>query len=264
MNSNHTPSAMSPRLPPIRRTDQNGQFHPDSTSQYIGLQIRTGRRLMGWSRAIMAEHLGIDADLCATYEHGARDVPAPMLARIADVLGKKPEWFYHRPSQVGRSRQAPAAPAPAMPMAAPAPAAGDQKKRVLLVDDAADVLVTLGAFLEGAGLTVIKARSGDEALAIVASDQMLDAIVTDNAMPGLSGTDLLLQSAQMRPGLPGLIVTGYADTASLGALPPSVGILCKPFRREELVSRVREMTQPAPAPTAIVEEHHNNLQHTGN
>jgi DNA-binding NtrC family response regulator len=125
----------------------------------------------------------------------------------------------------------------------------DTRPTVLLVDDAQDVLVTLGAFLEGAGLRVIKTRSGDEALRVVASDIVLHAIVTDNAMPGLSGVELLLQSAQLRPALPGLIVTGYSDPKMLGELPASVQVLGKPFRREDLVNRVQYMTQLARSAT---------------
>jgi len=159
--------------------------------------------------------------------------------------GKPAAWFSDRPVALPPRRAELPLPAPLAAAAAPAPAAAADRPRVLLVDDAPDLLVTVGAFLEGAGWRVIKARNGDDALRIIASDEVLHAVVTDNAMPGLSGAELLLQSAQLRPGLPGLIVTGFADAQSLADLPPSVRILRKPFRREDLVRCVQAMTQPA-------------------
>ncbi len=58
-------------------------------------------------------------------------------------------------------------------------------QHLLLVDDAADVLVSVGAFLVNAGFLVRKTASGDEALAIIASDPRIEVLVTDFAMPGL-------------------------------------------------------------------------------
>jgi CheY-like chemotaxis protein len=186
----------------------------------------------------MAQRLGADEQMIAGYEHGECEVPAMTMARIAEILNKPLPWFFHRPEQAQQ-------PAAAVARAAPA----DQRLRVLLVDDAPDVLLILGAFLEGSGLFVIKAASGDEALRVIASNTVLHAIVTDSVMPGLSGADLLMQAAQLRPSLPSLIVTGYAeDLKRFGDLPKTVGVLRKPFRREQLVQRVFDMAKmPNPA-----------------
>ncbi len=86
-----------------------------------------------------------------------------------------------------------------------------------------------------------QATSGDEALRIIAGDEMLDAIVTDNALPGLSGADLLVQAARLRPGVPGLIMTGAADARYLLELPATACVMAKPFRRDELMVRVHQM-----------------------
>ena len=217
---------------PIRRTNSPGQFRADRTPAYAGAQIRTGRRLLRLSREGLAERLGMTAPVLAAYEHGERMVPPAALAQIAVHLGKPLPWFHHRAAQLTSCAEAAATVAAAPTF-------------VLLVDDAPDVLVTLGAFLGRAGIQVIKAASGDEALRIVASDQSLHAIVTDHAMPGLSGTELLLHAAQLRPELPGLVVTGFADSRSLGELPAHVRVLRKPFRREELVRSVQHMTRRA-------------------
>jgi DNA-binding NtrC family response regulator len=67
----------------------------------------------------------------------------------------------------------------------------------------------------------------------------LDAIVSDFAMPGMSGAELMLQVAWIRPDLPGLIVTGYPGVERLGELPKRIRVLHKPVSRAELVEQVR-------------------------
>ncbi|WP_439596528.1 PAS domain S-box protein [Falsiroseomonas sp.] len=124
-------------------------------------------------------------------------------------------------------------------------AAPTGRGRILLVDDAPAVLQTLGAFLTGAGYQVTRATNGDEALRLVREGARLDCVVTDYAMPGLSGVDLLLQLAELRPGLPVLVVTGYPGLETLRDLPPHIEILRKPFLRAELLRRVAKLVGPA-------------------
>ena len=124
-------------------------------------------------------------------------------------------------------------------------------RNVLLVDDDPDVLTMLSASMAGAGFAVITARSGDEALNVLTSGTEVDVIVTDYAMVGMDGVELLAQAASLRPGLPGIVITGFADAARLRELPPEVEVLSKPFRRMELIGRVRllmEGSSPNPDP----------------
>jgi signal transduction histidine kinase/CheY-like chemotaxis protein len=123
---------------------------------------------------------------------------------------------------------------PAIEQTPPSRAAG----HILVVDDVPDVLVTLGAFLQGGGFDVIKARSADDALRIVAGPLALSAIVTDYAMPGMSGAELIRQVALMRPTLPSLVVTGYPGVEGLNELPKCVHVLHKPFPRAALLEQV--------------------------
>ena len=58
--------------------------------------------------------------------------------------------------------------------------------RILVVDDAQDVLVAVGAFLTREGCLVVKASDGEEALRLIASDPLISLLVTDFIMPGLS------------------------------------------------------------------------------
>ena len=83
--------------------------------------------------------------------------------------------------------------------------------RVLLVDDVADVLVTTGAFLERAGFRVVRAGSGDQALAVLAAGEQFDALVTDYAMPGMNGLELIERVRVVQPGLAALVITGFAE-----------------------------------------------------
>jgi response regulator RpfG family c-di-GMP phosphodiesterase len=118
---------------------------------------------------------------------------------------------------------------------------------ILLVDDAADVLVSIGAFLVNAGFTVRKTANGDEALRIIASDPRIDALVTDFAMPALSGAELIVQATQIRPNLKALIITGYPNADGLAELPPDISVLVKPFRRDVLINKVKSLFGETPA-----------------
>lgn len=129
---------------------------------------------------------------------------------------------------------------------APAPASVARLQgsgRILLVDDAPDVLLTTGAFLQGAGFDVVRAASGDHALVVLAAGERFDALVTDYAMPALNGADLILKALRLQPSLPALIITGFAEITGIENLPGQIQVLRKPFRREELVRRVKRLLE---------------------
>jgi len=114
-------------------------------------------------------------------------------------------------------------------------------QHLLLVDDATDVLVSVGAFLVNAGFVVRKIANGDDALGIIASDPRIAVLVTDFAMPGLNGAELIAQATQIRPDLKSLVITGYPNADGLGALPQQTAVLAKPFRRTTLITAVRSL-----------------------
>jgi CheY-like chemotaxis protein len=113
---------------------------------------------------------------------------------------------------------------------------------VLVVDDVSDVLVSVTAFLVTAGFMVTTAADGDAALRLIATDPLIGVLVTDFAMPGLSGVDLITQATQLRPELKCLLITGYPGADGLADLPPGVEVLAKPFRRAALIERVSVLT----------------------
>jgi CheY-like chemotaxis protein len=125
--------------------------------------------------------------------------------------------------------------------------------RILLVDDSSDVLVTVGAFLEKAGFTVIRANCGDRALAQLAQGGPVDVLVTDYAMPGLNGAELIARARLLQPGLRALIITGYAAVGYEAA--DGTTILHKPFHRRALIEALQRVLarDPATAETVAAE-----------
>lgn len=104
--------------------------------------------------------------------------------------------------------------------------------RVLLVDD--DPLVSTGTadMLIDLGHRVIEASSGMQALKILETDPQFDLVVTDYAMPGMTGLDLAEKIKQLRPHLPIIIATGYAELPV--DAPRDFLRLSKPYSQEQL------------------------------
>lgn len=85
--------------------------------------------------------------------------------------------------------------------------------------------------LEDLGYDVIEADSAKQALELLDGGAAPDLIVTDHLMPGMSGAELALVMRVRKPGLPILIVSGYAEVEGIA---PDLPRLAKPFRYEEL------------------------------
>ncbi|MGA9581600.1 MAG: PAS domain S-box protein [Allosphingosinicella sp.] len=133
------------------------------------------------------------------------------------------------------SDSAPAAAAVRRETEAPPP--GATAGTVLLVDDEPLVRASTADMLVELGFEVVEAHSGGDALALL-DVRVPDLVITDHLMPGLSGTDLALILAAERPGLPVLIVSGYAE---LDGLPADLPRLTKPFRQADLAACVAKL-----------------------
>ena len=98
-------------------------------------------------------------------------------------------------------------------IAAPAAEAVSSSARglALLVDDEEVVRTSTADMLEELGFEVRQAVSGEAALALVAGGTRPDLLVTDHLMPGMTGVDLARAVQGRMPGLPVLIVSGYAE-----------------------------------------------------
>lgn len=111
---------------------------------------------------------------------------------------------------------------------------------VLAVDDDAIVLMNTAAMLEDLGHTVMEASSGDEALKILKQGTRIDLIVTDQAMPRMTGAQLAEAVRSDWSHLPIILATGYAELpAGLGSELPK---LSKPFTQHELAKAVHAAT----------------------
>jgi PAS domain S-box-containing protein len=110
--------------------------------------------------------------------------------------------------------------------------------RALLVDDEELVRMSTADMLNDLGYEVIEASSAEEALALLKKGAPPDLIVTDHLMPGMSGAELAREVRAMRPGLPILIVSGYAEVEGIA---PDLPRLTKPFRNAELAERLAEL-----------------------
>jgi CheY-like chemotaxis protein len=124
-------------------------------------------------------------------------------------------------------------------------------KRVLVVDDDPIVGQCFDQVLAPKGYAVIRASSGDEALARLASEQY-DVVYTDIKMPGMSGIEVARRVRATSPWLPVVIVTGYgsqqnhAEAAEIGV----TDFLAKPLSPEVIGQSADAILGEAPAPLA--------------
>ncbi len=119
-------------------------------------------------------------------------------------------------------------------------------EKVLIVDDDFGLREDAAAILRGLGYGVLTAASPATALQALSEHPDVHAMITDVAMPGMTGPDLIERARAIRPGLPVLLTTRLPDGET--AL-----VLVKPYTSSALASRLRELldtprgSPPAPA-----------------
>jgi PAS domain S-box-containing protein len=107
-----------------------------------------------------------------------------------------------------------------------------QALTILTVDDDALVLANTRAMLEDLGHTVIMAYSGEQALEKLDRTSGVDLVITDHAMPKMTGSDLAKRITARRPGMPIILATGYAELPV--GTDASLPRLAKPYRQDAL------------------------------
>jgi CheY-like chemotaxis protein len=114
---------------------------------------------------------------------------------------------------------------------------------ILVVDDDPLVAMSTVDMLEDLGHTVIEANSADQALKILEAGQRVDLLITDQAMPGMTGVELARIARGKRPAMPILLATGYTD------LPAGQKIdlprLSKPYMQTELREQIDRLLRVA-------------------
>jgi signal transduction histidine kinase len=120
--------------------------------------------------------------------------------------------------------------------------------RVLVVDDDAMVAAGTAGMIEDLGHSVIEANSAARALEVLSTCPNIDIVITDYAMPGMTGGELAAEIHRQRLGLPVVIATGYSDAPEEMGLPR----LGKPYRQQDLAILFARLFGPLPvSPTAV-------------
>ncbi|MFC3230814.1 ATP-binding protein [Marinibaculum pumilum] len=151
-------------------------------------------------------------------------------------------------SEVGRGTTAtlwlPVATEPVVLPAAPAPAPASRQAvaRILVVDDDPLIAMSTVDMLEDLGHQVIEAESATRALEILEAGAQVDMIMTDHAMPGMTGMELAEVVHRSHPLLPILLATGYAD--ALTDAEADLPRLSKPYQQSELAAEIDRLLNP--------------------
>lgn len=109
-------------------------------------------------------------------------------------------------------------------------------RHILLVDDHEGVRETTAALLSELGHQVTTAADGAQVAELLQQDlTAIDLVVSDYAMPLVSGAEIVRRLRAARPALPAVIITGYAEADVINGAPEGVVILTKPFTPARLL-----------------------------
>jgi PAS domain S-box-containing protein len=130
--------------------------------------------------------------------------------------------------------------------------ARDHARHILLVDDHEGVRATTAAMLEDLGYQVTTAADGAQVSELVDAGglQGIDFIVSDYAMPLVSGAEVIRKLRAIKPGLPGILISGYADTAAISGAPEGVIVVAKPFTPAQLQDAIATAARAARQPSS--------------
>ncbi|WP_150603895.1 response regulator [Pseudomonas fluorescens] len=108
---------------------------------------------------------------------------------------------------------------------------------ILVVEDDAIVRMLIVDVLEELEFTVLEADGSEQALEIlVDTAKHIDLMMTDVGLPGMDGRELALEARKMRPELPILFASGYAESIDV---PDGMHVIGKPFSIDQLRDKVK-------------------------
>jgi len=122
----------------------------------------------------------------------------------------------------------------------PIPQAGHE--RILVVEDDESLREVPVSILRQEGYDVFEAKDGHEALKQLMNAEPLDLLFTDVVLPGgMNGTDIAHEAIRIQPSIKILFTSGYAENSVVhrGKLVPGMTLLNKPYRRAELLEKIR-------------------------
>jgi CheY-like chemotaxis protein len=169
----------------------------------------------------------------------------PCMGAVMDVT---PQWarlpaLPWKSSDAGDPDEAGAERPPRSDSPSSTPRAAARKGHILLVDDDESVRETLAELLEIAGFSPIQAADTQQALTILRQVQDIGALVTDLTMPGDDGIALIRQAREIKPNLPAILLTGYAEegTSIATVAGANFHVLRKPVESDYLVEQLELM-----------------------
>lgn len=110
---------------------------------------------------------------------------------------------------------------------------------LLVVEDDAIVRMLIVDVLEELEFTVIEAADAEEALKVVENTaQVIDLMMTDVGLPDMDGKELAAKVRELRPALPILFASGYAESIDV---PAGMQVIGKPFSIDQLRDKVTSM-----------------------
>jgi CheY-like chemotaxis protein len=110
---------------------------------------------------------------------------------------------------------------------------------ILVVEDDAIVRMLIVDVLEELAFKVLEADGSEAALKLIEdSGQTIDLLMTDVGLPGMDGKELAARARELRPALPILFASGYAESIEV---PVGMSVIGKPFSIDQLRDKVRGM-----------------------
>jgi two-component system, cell cycle sensor histidine kinase and response regulator CckA len=127
------------------------------------------------------------------------------------------------------------------------------RESLLVVDDEPSILDLISQALRPAGYEILTAKSGEEALAVARGHSaVIDLLLTDVVLPGISGPDVAVAIKRERPALGVVYMSGYTDDSTLlqQVASGSVPLVRKPLQLGQLTRTLRAVLDAPPADTA--------------
>tara|TARA_B100001094_G_C18099879_1_gene755130 strand:+ start:182 stop:532 length:351 start_codon:yes stop_codon:yes gene_type:complete len=115
-------------------------------------------------------------------------------------------------------------------------------KKILLIDDDADILFYVEEALIEAGYTVVTANNGKTGLTLFQEQDDIKLVVTDMVMPEMGGKELIKIIRKMDHDIPIIAISGDIETLKSSWKFKSINLIQKPFDPEEIVIAVQGVT----------------------
>jgi CheY-like chemotaxis protein len=128
---------------------------------------------------------------------------------------------------------------------------------ILVVEDEEMVRTAAVSMLRGMGYACVHANDAAAALAMIEAGVKVDLLFTDVVMPGpISSRELAARAQALHPGLPVLFTSGYSQDVIVhhGRVDEGVQLLSKPYQKDELARRIRDLLDAARPVVLIVED----------